>query len=236
VYGSLIRTAETGVGAEREVDRTFCLLVFEDYPCDRGPWVGSDSQLGDRPPILASGVERLEQPVGRGTSRRRYGFSPLELDRERLVQQAPARERAVEDDPPGGFAFEGRDEGRRVSLSSPAVAERVRRLEQIGVITGYRAELDPRMLGYQLTAIVRIKPAAGQLPRIPELAAEIPEVGECHRITGEDCFYLKVHLRSIDDLSSLLDRFLAFGETTTSLINASPIPRRDPPIDSSAEA
>lgn len=121
--------------------------------------------------------------------------------------------------------------GRRVSLSSPAVAERVRRLEQVGVITGYRAELDPRRLGYQLTAIVRVKPAAGQLPRIPELAAEIPEVGECHRITGEDCFYLKVHLRSIDELSSVLDRFLAYGETTTSIINASPIPRRDPPVD-----
>jgi Lrp/AsnC family transcriptional regulator, leucine-responsive regulatory protein len=125
--------------------------------------------------------------------------------------------------------------GRRVSLSSPAVAERVRRLERAGVITGYRAELDPRMLGYQLTAIVRIKPAPGQLTRIPELAAEIPQVGECHRITGEDCFYLKVHLRSIEELSSLLDRFLAFGETTTSIINASPIQRRDPPIDGDEE-
>ena len=119
--------------------------------------------------------------------------------------------------------------GRRVNLSSPAVAERVQRLEQAGVITGYRAEIDPRALGYQLTAIVRIKPAPGQLPRIPELALEIPEVGECHRITGEDCFFLKVHLRSIDELSTVLDRFLAYGETTTSLINASPIPRRDPP-------
>jgi Lrp/AsnC family leucine-responsive transcriptional regulator len=122
--------------------------------------------------------------------------------------------------------------GRRVSLSSPAVAERVQRLERAGVITGYRAEIDPRTLGYQLTAIVRIKPAPGQLPRIPELAAQIPEIGECHRITGEDCFYLKIHLRSIDELSAILDRFLAYGETTTSLINASPIPRRDPPLDS----
>jgi Lrp/AsnC family leucine-responsive transcriptional regulator len=87
-----------------------------------------------------------------------------------------------------------------------------------------------------LTAIVRIKPAAGQLRRIPDLAAEIPQVGECHRITGEDCFYLKVHLHSIEELSSLLDRFLAFGETTTSIINASPIPRRDPPIDGNGEA
>jgi Lrp/AsnC family leucine-responsive transcriptional regulator len=121
--------------------------------------------------------------------------------------------------------------GRRVSLSSPAVAERVQRLERAGVITGYRAEIDPLTLGYQLTAIVRIKPAPGQLPRIPELAAEIPQISECHRITGEDCFYLKVYLRSIDELSGLLDRFLVYGETTTSLINASPIPRRDPPLD-----
>ncbi len=120
--------------------------------------------------------------------------------------------------------------GRRVSLSSPAVAERVQRLERAGVITGYRAEVDPRALGYVLTAIVRIKPASGQLQRIPELAAEIPEIGECHRITGEDCFYLTVHLRSIEDLSGLLDRFLPYGQTTTSLINASPIPRRDPPL------
>lgn len=120
--------------------------------------------------------------------------------------------------------------GRRVSLSPPAVAERVQRLERAGIITGYRAELDPRALGYQLTAIVRIKPAPGRLPRIPELALEIPEVAECHRITGEDCFFLKVHLRSIEDLSVVLDRFLEYGETTTSLINASPILRRDPPL------
>jgi Lrp/AsnC family transcriptional regulator, leucine-responsive regulatory protein len=120
--------------------------------------------------------------------------------------------------------------GRRVNLSPPAVAERVQRLERAGVITGYRAELDPRALGYPLTAIVRIKPAPGRLPRIPELALEIPEVSECHRITGEDCFFLKVHLRSIDELSAVLDRFLEYGETTTSIINASPILRRDPPL------
>jgi Lrp/AsnC family transcriptional regulator, leucine-responsive regulatory protein len=119
--------------------------------------------------------------------------------------------------------------GRRVSLSSPAVAERVQRLERSGVITGYRAELDPRTLGYPLTAIVRVKPAAGQLPRVAELAAEIPQVAECHRITGEDCFFLMIHLRSIDELTDLLDRFLAYGTTTTSLINATPVPRRDPP-------
>ena len=120
---------------------------------------------------------------------------------------------------------------RRVILSPPAVAERVQRLERRGVITGYRAEIDPRALGYQLTAVVRVKPAARQLPRIPELAVEMPEVTECLRITGEDCFILRLHLRSIDDLSGLLDRFLVYGETTTSIVNATPIPRRDPPLD-----
>ena len=122
--------------------------------------------------------------------------------------------------------------GRRVNLSSPAVAERVRRLEEARVITGYRAEVNPRALGYQLTAIVRVKPVGGQLSGIQELATQIPEVSECHRITGEDCFYLKIYLRSIDDLSALLDRFLVFGETTTSIVNASPVPRRGPPITS----
>jgi Lrp/AsnC family leucine-responsive transcriptional regulator len=121
--------------------------------------------------------------------------------------------------------------GRRVSLSPPAVAERVRRLEDAGVITGYRAEVDLRKLGYQLTAIARIKPASpGQLRKIPELARQIPEVSECHRITGEDCFFLKIHLRSIDELSDVLDRFLVHGQTTTSIVNDTPIPSRTPPI------
>lgn len=119
--------------------------------------------------------------------------------------------------------------GRRVNRSTPAVADRVRRLEQACVITGYHADIDPRALGYQLTALVRIKPAAGQLRRIPELAIELQQISECHRITGEDCFYLKLHLRSIDELPVLLDQFLLYGQTTTSIINESPIPRRDPP-------
>jgi len=124
--------------------------------------------------------------------------------------------------------------GRRVSLSSPAVTERVRRLEQTGVITGYRAEIDPRALGYSLTAIVRVKPAVRQLSKIAELAADIPQIEECLRITGEDCFYMKLHLGSIEELPSVLDRFLLYGETTTSIVNATPVPRRDPPaIDGS---
>jgi Lrp/AsnC family transcriptional regulator, leucine-responsive regulatory protein len=105
----------------------------------------------------------------------------------------------------------------------------VRRLEQLGVITGYRAEIDPRALGYALTAIVRVKPAVRQLSKIAELAADIPQIEECLRITGEDCFYMKLHLGSIEELPSVLDRFLLYGETTTSIVNATPVPRRDPP-------
>ena len=119
--------------------------------------------------------------------------------------------------------------GRRTNLSSPAVTERVKRLEQTGVITGYRAEVDPRALGYQLTAIVRVKPAVRQLAKIAELAAEIPQIEECLRITGEDCFYVKLHLGSIEELPAVLDRFLLYGETTTSIVNATPVARRDPP-------
>ena len=119
--------------------------------------------------------------------------------------------------------------GRRTNLSSPAVTERVKRLEQAGVITGYRAEVDPRALGYQLTAIVRVKPAVRQLAKIAELAAEIPQIEECLRITGEDCFYIKLHLGSIEELPSVLDQFLLYGETTTSIVNATPVARRAPP-------
>ncbi len=120
--------------------------------------------------------------------------------------------------------------GRRVGMSAPAVAERVQRLERAGVIVGYRAELDLRAIGYPVAAIVRIRPAPGQLRRIPEVALETPEVTECYRITGEDCFQLRLELRSIDDLEELLDRFTPFGLTTTSIVHSAPVPRRDPPL------
>src|ERR671933_457545 len=120
---------------------------------------------------------------------------------------------------------------RRVNLSPPAVAERVQRLERDGVITGYHAAVDPKRLGYPLAAIVRIAPASRQLDKIRELARETPEVVECHRITGEDCFFLKLHLRSIDELEDVLDRFTPYGRTTTSIIHSSPVDRRPLPLE-----
>src|SRR5216683_234476 len=120
--------------------------------------------------------------------------------------------------------------GRRVGMSSPAVTERVRRLEEAGVIRGYRLDLNPVALGLPIAAYVRIRPNPGQLPRVAELAQQIPEVVECHRITGEDCFILKVYIPAIDQLDRLLDTFLLYGSTTTSIIQSSPVPLRPPPL------
>lgn len=124
--------------------------------------------------------------------------------------------------------------GRRIGMSSPAVTERVRRLEETGVIRGYRLELNPVALGLPIAAYVRIRPNVGQLPRIAELAQQIPEVVECHRVTGEDCFVLKVYIPAIDQLDRLLDSFLLYGSTTTTIIQSTPVPLRPPPLPEDA--
>jgi Lrp/AsnC family leucine-responsive transcriptional regulator len=126
--------------------------------------------------------------------------------------------------------------GRRIGMSSPAITERVRRLEEKGVIRGYRLDLNPAALGLPIAAYIRIRPNAGQLPRVAELAQQIPEVVECHRVTGEDCFILKVYIPAIDQLDRLLDSFLMYGSTTTSIIQSSPVPLRPPPLPEEREA
>jgi Lrp/AsnC family leucine-responsive transcriptional regulator len=122
-----------------------------------------------------------------------------------------------------------RELARRVGLSPPAVAERLRRLEDSGVLT-YRAEVDPRALGYAIGAIVRVSPSTRDLHVIPEIARGLPEVTECYRVTGDDCYFMRVHLRSIDDLEPILDRFTPHGRTTTSIVHSAPIPPRPLPV------
>ncbi|MFI6169259.1 Lrp/AsnC family transcriptional regulator [Nocardia sp. NPDC051052] len=119
---------------------------------------------------------------------------------------------------------------RRVGMSAPAVTERVQRLTRLGVITGFRMEVDPAALGMPVTALVRIRPGPGQLPKIVAAARDTPQVVECFRITGEDCFLLKVHGPSIGELEELLDGFLMFGQTTTSIVVSEPVPRRPLPV------
>ena len=120
--------------------------------------------------------------------------------------------------------------GRRVGLSAPAVADRLRRLERDGVITGYSADVDPRALGYTLSAIMRIRPTARLIPKVADLARETPEVVECHRITGEDCFFMKLHVRDVRHLEEVIDSFILYGQTTTSIIQSSPVARRGPAV------
>jgi Lrp/AsnC family leucine-responsive transcriptional regulator len=119
---------------------------------------------------------------------------------------------------------------RRVGMSAPAVTERVQRLERSGVIAGYRVDIDPAALGMPVAAFARIRPVPGQLPKIAALAKGMPEVSECHRITGEDCFLVKVHAPTIDGLEQILDRFLVHGNTVTSIVVASPVPPRALPV------
>jgi Lrp/AsnC family leucine-responsive transcriptional regulator len=121
---------------------------------------------------------------------------------------------------------------RRVNMSAPAVTERVQRLERAGVIKGYRLEVNPAAIGLPVTAFARIRPAAGQLSKVAELARSLPQVTECHRITGEDCFLIKVHAPAVEELETLLDQFLVYGQTVTSIVVSTPVQPRSLPVES----
>ena len=116
--------------------------------------------------------------------------------------------------------------GRRVGLSSPAVAERLSRLRRDGVITGIHARVDPRALGLALSAVIRIRPAPGLLRNVAALAVETPEVVECLRVTGDDCFVMRAHVRDVLHLEEVLDRFAVLGQTTTAIVQSAPVEGR----------
>jgi Lrp/AsnC family transcriptional regulator, leucine-responsive regulatory protein len=122
------------------------------------------------------------------------------------------------------------DLARRVGLSAPATRERLLRPEEAGVIKGWRVELDPKALGFPIAVLIRVRPMPGQLPKIAKLAQSLPQVTECHRITGEDCFLMRAHLRALEELDGLLDKFLAYGQTTTSIVQSSPVAPRSLPL------
>lgn len=119
---------------------------------------------------------------------------------------------------------------RRIGMSSPSAAERLRRLEDAGVISGYKAQIDPEALGYGVTVYIRVRPMAGQLPRVAELLPSIKEIVMCDRITGEDCFIAKAHLPNIIDLETLIDKLMPYAQTNTSVVQSSPVALRLPPL------
>jgi len=129
---------------------------------------------------------------------------------------------ALQDDGRASFA----DLGRLVGLSPSAVTERVRRLEERGVITGYRCEVDPEQLGLPITALVRLRYPHGNYKPFRDLLATTAEVTEAHHVTGEDCFVLTVRARSMRHLEKVTGRIAGLGAVTTSVVYSSPLPRR----------
>ncbi len=119
---------------------------------------------------------------------------------------------------------------RSVRLSPPSVSERIKRLEEAGVIEGYTLKINPKALGLPLAAWLRIRPIPGQLHKVAEVLRELPEIVECDRITGEDCFIARAHIRSVDDLEKLIDQVIPYAMTNTSIVQSSPVERRLPPI------
>ena len=134
--------------------------------------------------------------------------------------------KCLQNDPRMGIA----ELARQAQLSAPTVRDRIERLVENGVIRRWWMEIDPRALGYTICVYIRVRPMPGQLNKIAALANEMPQVVEAHRVTGEDCFIIKAHIKALENLDELLDRFLAFGQTTTSIVQSSPVPLRGLPI------
>jgi len=120
------------------------------------------------------------------------------------------------------------DLARLIGLSPQSTSDRVSRLEDIGVLSGFTVKLDPAALGLAVGAYIRIRPAMGELQRVAQLVAEIPEIIECDRITGDDCFIAKAFVPHVGDLERIIDRLLPYAQTNTSVIQSSPVKRRQP--------
>ena len=126
---------------------------------------------------------------------------------------------ALQDDARATYA----ELGRRVGLSAPAVAERVRRLETTGIISGYHATIDLKRAGYGIVAFVRLTSPGDLAHQLENMAIETPEVLESHRVTGTESFVLKVGVTSIEHLERIVVKFLPYGQTTTSIVLSSPV-------------
>ncbi len=119
-----------------------------------------------------------------------------------------------------------KDLGEVVGLSAPAAADRVRRLERRGVVRGYRVVLDPDVLGIPILAVIRVNARADTVKQIDEIVGDIPEIIECHRVTGSDSHVIRARLRSTSHLEQLLEQLLPYGDTITNIVTSSPVYRR----------
>lgn len=118
----------------------------------------------------------------------------------------------------------------RVGLTSPSTAERLKRLEERGIIQGYSARVNLAALGYTLQAMVRVRPLPGLLQKVDKYIQQMPECIESDKVTGEDCFVIRLVVRSIEHLDTLLDGLAQHAQCNTSIVKRSPVSRRLPPV------
>lgn len=116
--------------------------------------------------------------------------------------------------------------GRRVGLTTPAVIERVRKLEDAKIITGYRAEIDTAKVGLPITAFIRMSIVGVEFKQIVDIANETAEILECHRGTGGDSFIIKVAVSDVEHLQTIIDKLTPYGITSTSVVLSSPVKSR----------
>ena len=118
----------------------------------------------------------------------------------------------------------------QVNLSQPSCAERIRRLQERGVIDRFSVILSPRKLGFPITAIVRVRPLPGELARVERIIVDMAEVSQCDKVTGDDAFICRLHLRCIEDLDPCLGKISTYATTSTSIVKASPVSHRLLPL------
>jgi len=120
--------------------------------------------------------------------------------------------------------------GRLVGLSAPAVAERIKRLEDAGVVTGYRVLIDHKQLGYELMAFIRLRTSSVHYPHLQKQLSRWPQVLECHHVTGDDALIFKVVCRSLEHLDTFIQQLAPFGETSSSIVLSTFLQRSNPPV------
>ena len=119
---------------------------------------------------------------------------------------------------------------RMVGLSAPSVSERIKRLEESGVIESYTIKINPEGLGLPLTVWLRIRPLPGQLKKVAELIHSLSEIVECDRITGDDCFIARANVKSVIEMERLIDSIIPYATTNTAIAQSSPVASRLPKI------
>lgn len=145
------------------------------------------------------------------------------MDSERLLDDVGRRIlHELQEDPRVGYT----ELGRRIGLTAPAVAERIHRLEEAGIIAGYRVELNTEKIGLPITAFIRVATHDVKSGRVDALARNMPEVLECHRVTGDDSYFLKVVAASVQHLETIISRLLTVGQPTTSIVLSSAVTYR----------